>query len=105
MGQASAVEVEWSGEEIPKLPQLREDFETRYQQIFGYRYPQGHGLEVVMVRVIASEKQESGEQEGFGGAQPVLGLIEADYCTILAGGRLALPQGRWRESSLREGDH
>ena len=85
VGQASAIEVEWLGAEIPRLARLQEDFEDRYQQLFGYEYPHEHGLEVVMVRVIASENEEQEKRESFGEARAVSGLLQANYCTILAG--------------------
>ena len=85
VGQASAIEVERSGAEVPQLAWLRESFEERYEEIFGYRCPRGHALEVVMVRVIASEEGDAGKKESFGEARQVKGLLKANYCTILAG--------------------
>ena len=113
MGQASAIELEWSGAGVPKLSRLQEDFGIRYQQLFGYQCPRGHALEVVMVRVIASEEQDDEARESFGEPQRVQGLLTANYCTILSGegwqcregenGSLLLEKVTESEAVVREG--
>ena len=89
---------------LPELGWLRESFEERYEQLFGYKCPRGHALEVVMVRVIASEEQGDQERESFGEARQVYGLLRANYCTILAGEGWQVSRREWRESFVREGD-
>lgn len=84
-GQASAIEVDHWGIDAPTLRAVRKDFAARYQQLFGYPYPQGHALEVVMVRVLAGEIAGVDEREVFGLPQKVSGLLRGNYCTILSG--------------------
>ena len=92
-GQSSTIELETLGPVHPSLDWLQEEFSVRYEQLFGYRCPAGHVLEVVMVRVVASEEGFVREQESFGIASSVEGLLRSDYCTILAGSGWRSRQG------------
>ena len=85
VGQSSTIEVERLGEDAPSLDWLQEEFRRRYEQMFGYACPAGHALEVVMVRVVASEAGVVGEREDFGQAVAMEGMLRADFCTVLAG--------------------
>ncbi|MGJ8724901.1 MAG: hydantoinase B/oxoprolinase family protein [Roseibacillus sp.] len=113
VGQASAIEMESAGAEVPGLLRVKGDFEKKYEQLFGYECPVGHALEVVMVRVIASEEQGLEKEERFGEGQEVRGLLRANYCTILAGegwhcregdsGSLLLEKVEVSEAVVRDG--
>ncbi|MBK1835251.1 hydantoinase B/oxoprolinase family protein [Roseibacillus ishigakijimensis] len=84
-GQASAIELIFPGEEEPDLEQVAAEFATRYEQLFGYPLPAGLELEVVTVRVVASEAEANFPEEEFSPPREAGGLQRSNYCTILVG--------------------
>lgn len=99
-GQDSTIEIE--GGCFPSLQGLLDGFAERYLALFGYAMPLGRELEVVMARVVAREPGAEDEGEEFGPAEEAIGLISAEYCTVLLGVGWSLRRGT-RGSLLLEG--
>lgn len=81
-GQESTIELESAS--FVTLGELERDFGRRYEEIFGYQHPQRRELELVMLRAVASEAVPDAVTESFAPGESVVGLVEADYYTLLS---------------------
>lgn len=81
--QAANLELTFDGSLFPTLPELRAQFVQRYHEVFGYSPPQGHSLELVMVRGVARERERESEEEHFLESEGLTGFAGSEYCTVL----------------------
>ena len=90
VGQAASVECFWAPEEIISLSELLRLFRERYHQLFGYSCPQERAVEIVMIRLVMSERLEEGALDDFVEEDDLVPqdeerLLRSRFCTVLLG--------------------